>query len=157
MGNEEQEQKFTSASDYFKRFGQRFKTVTLPSGEIFQIRKLQLLDFIGQAMIPSGLLQESDLEGWEQKSEKERVDVLAKHRTPETDLALNTNLLVSGVVKPKLVDSEKFDIEKGEIGLSIVDTLDQMILINEILDFSGLTSKYRESTRPFCREERNDS
>lgn len=153
---EQKDQIVTSAADYLKKYGLKTKIVTLPSGAIFKIKKFQMIDFVNFVMVPSGLLKQEDLKGWQEKTQEEREELMAKNKTSDTDKKLNEYLLLIGVSEPKLVDTEAFDVEKGELGISVIDPLDQAILLNEIVELNGLSRGYRESTRPFPGGERTD-
>ena len=137
----------TSAADYREKYGVKYKIVQLPSGAVFKIRKVQVMDFLASVTIPLGLLTEEDLKGWENMKSEERTELLQKSMTPEKSMNLANHLLMASVVSPKLTESD--DPAEGELSLSEIGMVDQAILASEIAKLSGLDKASQESQRPF--------
>jgi len=143
----------TNATDYKKKFGPKIELVTLPSGAIFKIRKLQVVDFLATVAMPLGWVTEEDLKTWEDKSVEERKDLIMKNKDkdPDGDINFAKTVLENGVVEPKVV---RFGakIENNEINIDEIDPIDIVVLSQEIATLSGFDSAFRDRVRPFRGE-----
>lgn len=142
-------QEFISANDYRQKYGQKIKVLELPSGAIFKIRKLQVLDFLSQVIIPTGLIGKEDLEGWEEKSQAQRIEVLDKNKTKKTDNDLMVNMIINSVVSPKLVQGD-VPAESEVLSLSELDPLDYAVLLQEVVKFNRMDAEFSDRVKPFC-------
>lgn len=143
-------QKITSAIEYKKQFGPKYEDIVLPSGAIFKIRKLQVADFLITVMMPLGWITEEDLKTWEDKTDKQRTDILMKNKEkdPESDLNFAKTVLEAGVVEPKL---KRFNAneKKNELNIDDIDPIDIALLSQRIAKLSGFDQEFRDRVRPF--------
>lgn len=149
------EAKITTAADYKKRFGQKFKIITTALGETFKIQKLVIADFLQQTLIPLGFVDPEDMESWKDKTKEERAEAIEKNSTPERDKAFRYNILVKGVAEPKLTLAEIAD--ENELSVYDLNEIDAANLFTQILEISGLSREGREDIAPFPAGERSDA
>ena len=146
----EEKKQTTSAIDYRQRFGMKKMFVNVPSGAVFEIRKLGVIDFVLSVFLPVGILTEEDLKVWENLSAEDRAGIIQKNSTPEKNETFIKHLLLASVISPKLSGS---DVPKeDEISLSELDPFDKAQLLTEIMSFNSLDAASRESLRPFRTE-----
>ena len=146
--------KITSAADYRKLHTVQTKIVTLPSGAMFKVRKLMLLDFIATVILPSGLIKDEDLKDWENKTEEERKQLASKNMTTDTNKKMIRNLLVASLLEPKVVDSDNPKEDELSVDDILKNNLDSIMLVSELMSFNGLDNEYVAGVRPFREDER---
>ena len=146
-----EEVKTISAADYRKIFKEQFEYVVLPSDidVKVKIRKLKLMDFLSQVIVPLNIFTQEDLKGWEDKSNEERESVTQKKITDDHNESMMNHMIVASVVEPKVVlENPKAD----ELEISDIDDMDKAILLKEILTFNGYDKVFGDRVRPFRRE-----
>ena len=102
------------------------ETVTLPSGNVVTIRKLQQKDFV-----PRGLFIRA-LDGAEHTAE-EAAAYLKEH--PEDTLAVESSVILNGVVDPQIVAGRGTE---GALGLDEISQADRDALFMAITKFSEM-------------------
>jgi hypothetical protein len=121
--------KVTSPSDYRKKV-YTVEEVEAPSGAIFKIKKLSVLDFVkdGNSDVPNGFLEFM-------KSDTTAKDLAKATKDEDTNKFLNnilTTMILKGIVEPKV--ALKYNAEEKEDVLywSEIREEDQIFLFNII-------------------------
>lgn len=140
-----------SAANYRKIFKEQYKLVSLPSDldAKVKIRKLKLMDFLAQVIVPLNIFTEDDLKSVDSKTsleDKEDATRKAINADPETSIKMMRHMIVASVVEPKIVFENPKD---DELCVDELDDLDKAVLMNEIVVFNGYDKMFRDRVRPF--------
>jgi hypothetical protein len=129
--------------------------VKLPSGEIFKLRKIEVIDFLTRTMVPLGFIDLEDMKTWSDKTTEERTEIIEKNTTKEKSEEMSKMMIAAGVQEPRITLNEIGN--DNEISVYEIETSDRVFLIDEITKFSGLTKEGREDISPFPARERSDA